>query len=167
MTKNEKINSERLSTSLQKCRIHLQRLHYATTQTKKLFPLDRETYQGLNEAQIGNIDQLVYRFTKLQDELGTNTFRFVMVYLQEDILDKPFRDILNGLERLKIIDSSDTWLALRELRNDLAHEYPMMLEETIDKLNHLFVQLPVLKNILIIIEQLILELPNEKSGLKD
>jgi hypothetical protein len=155
MTTNEKVNLERLKTSLQKCRIHLQRLQYAVSQTERFFPLDREKYQQLNDAQIGNIDQIVFRFTKLQDELGTNTFRYILVYLQEDILDKPFRDILNSLERLKIIDSSDTWLALRELRNDLAHEYPMMLEETIDKLNHLFVQLPVPENILLTIEQIV------------
>lgn len=144
MTTNEKVNLERLTTSLQKCRIHLQRLQYAVSQTEKFFPLESEIYKNLNDAQIGNIDQLIFRFTKLQDEMGTNTFRFVLVYLQEDILDKPFRDILNRLEQLKIIDSSDAWLALRELRNDLAHEYPMMLEETIEKLNHLFVQVPVL-----------------------
>jgi hypothetical protein len=155
MTTNEKVNLERLTISLQKCRIHLQRLKYAVSQTEKLFPLAIEIYQNLDDAQIGNIDQLVFRFTKLQDELGTNTFRYLLVYLQEDILDKPFRDILNRMERLKIIDSSDTWLALRELRNDLAHEYPIMLEETIDKLNHLFMQLPVLENILIIIERLV------------
>lgn len=155
MTTNEKVNFERLSTSLQKCRIHLLRLQYAVSQTEKIFPLDRETYQILNNAQIGNIDQLVFRFTKLQDELGTNTFRYVLVYLQEDIADKPFRDILSRLEQLKIIGSSDTWLALRELRNDLAHEYPTMLEETIDKLNHLLMQLPVLENVFINIERLV------------
>lgn len=153
MTTNEKINFERLSTSLQKCHIHLLRLHYAVSQTKDFFPLDRERYQILNNAQIGNIDQLVFRFTKLQDELGTYTFRYVLLWLQEDIADKPFRDILNRLEQLKIIDSSDTWLTLRELRNDLAHEYPMMLEDTIDKLNHLFLQLPVLESILITVER--------------
>lgn len=155
MTTNEKVNLERLTTSLQKCRIHLQRLQYAVSQTERLFPLDRERYQLLTDAQIGNIDQIVFRFTKLQDELGTNTFRYILVYLKEDILDKPFRDILNKLERLRIIDSSDTWLALRELRNDLAHEYPMMLEETIDKLNHLFVQLVVPEKMLLTIEQIV------------
>ena len=155
MTTNEKVNLERLTTSLQKCRIHLNRLQYAVSQTERLFPLDGEIYQNLDDAQIGNIDQLVFRFTKLQDEMGTNSFRYLLVYLQEDILDKPFRDILNRLEQLKIIDSSDIWLALRELRNDLAHEYPMMLEETIVKLNHLFVQLPILESIFITIEQMV------------
>lgn len=97
MTTNEKVNLERLTTSLQKCRIHLQRIQYAVSQTEKLFPLEREIYQNLDDALIGNIDQLVFRYTKLQDEMGTNTFRYVLVYLQEDILDKPFRDILNSV----------------------------------------------------------------------
>ncbi len=153
MTDKQQITSERLSTSIQKCKIHLQRLQYATTQTQNLFPLTTDRYQTLNDAEIGNIDQLVYRFTKLQDELGTNTFRLLLSFLQEDINDKPFRDILNLLERLKIIDSSDTWLSLRELRNDLAHEYPMMISETIDKLNYLVLQIPLLENILTTIEQ--------------
>jgi hypothetical protein len=155
MTTNEKINLERLTTSIQKCRIHLQRLQYAVSQTEGLFPFDKESYQLLDDAQTGNIDQMIFRFTKLQDELGTNTFRYLLVYLQEDILDKPFRDILNRLERLKIIDSSDTWLALREIRNDLTHDYPMLVEETIDKLNHLFAQFPLLEKILITIERFI------------
>jgi len=59
----------------------------------------------------------------------------LLACLKEDIDDKTFRDVLNNLERLKIIDSSDTWLALRELRNDLTHEYPAMAEETMGKLN--------------------------------
>ena len=62
-------------------------------------------------------------------------------------------NILNTLERLQIIDSSDTWLTLRELRNDLAHDYPIMIDETIDKLNYLFLQLPLIENIFETIEQ--------------
>jgi len=90
--------------------------------------------KSFSEATIGNIDQLIFRFTKLQDELGNNTFRFLLEYLQEDISDKPFRDILNVLQRLKIIESSDAWLSLRELRNDLTHDYPELSDETTAKL---------------------------------
>lgn len=91
----------------------MNRLQYAISQTKNLFPLTLDTYNSFSDATIGNIDQLIFHFTKLQDELGNNTFRFLLEYLQEDIADKPFRDILNILERLRIIDSPDTWLALR------------------------------------------------------
>jgi uncharacterized protein YutE (UPF0331/DUF86 family) len=113
----------------------------------------------ITEANIGNIDQLVFRFTKLQDELGNNTFRFLLEFLKEDITGKPFRDILNTLERLQIIDSSDTWLSLRELRNDLAHDYPIMIDETIDKLNYLVLQLPLIENILKNIEHQVKRTP--------
>jgi uncharacterized protein YutE (UPF0331/DUF86 family) len=95
---------------------------------------------------------LIFRFTKLQYEIGNNAFRLLLEYLQEDIADKPFRDILNILERLNIIESSDTWLSLRELRNDLTHEYPELIDETIDKLNYLYLQLPILENIFLIIK---------------
>ena len=153
MTGKEQMSYERLTVSIQKCRIHLNRLRYASKQVKELFPLTEENYRTLSDSKIGNIDQLVFRFTKLQDELGNNTFRFLLEYLQEDIAGKPFRDILSTLERLLIIDSSDTWLSLRELRNDLAHEYPMMVEETIEKLNYLFLQLPLMEKILVTIEK--------------
>ena len=132
--------------------MHLNRIHYASLQVYKLFPLTSTTYFTLSEATIGNIDQLIFRFTKLQDEIGNNTFRLLLEYLQEDIADKPFRDILNILERLNIIESSDTWLSLRELRNDLNHEYPELIDETIDKLNYLYLQLPILENIFSIIK---------------
>ncbi len=143
----------RLDTSIQKCRLHLQRLHYASNQLADLFPLTVDKYNSFSEATIGNVDQLVFRFTKLQDEIGNTTFRLLLEFLEEDIDNKPFRDILNILERLQIIDLSDDWLIMREIRNDLAHEYPMMLDETIEKLNLLYTKLLPLEQILATIEQ--------------
>lgn len=153
MTQNKKLKNERLQASIEKCLIHQKRLQYATSQINNLFPLTVHTYNSISDATIGNIDQLVFRFTKLQDELGNNTFRFLLEFLEEDVTGKPFRDILNILERLCIIDSSDSWLALRELRNDLTHEYPLMLEETVNKLNHLYTQLQLLNTILSTVQQ--------------
>jgi len=153
MINTEQLNLNRLNTSLQKCKMHLNRIHFANSQVNRFFPLTTEIFNSFSDATIGNIDQLIFRFTKLQDELGNNTFRFLLEYLREDIAEKPFRDILNILERLKIIESADIWLSLRELRNDLTHDYPEMIDETVDKLNHLYNQLPLLENILSIIEE--------------
>ncbi len=143
----------RLDSSIQKCRLHLQRLHYAANQLADFFPITVDKYNSFSEATIGHFDQLVFRFTKLQDEIGNTTFRLLLEFFEEDIANKPFRDILNILERLQIIDLSDDWLIMREIRNDLAHEYPMMHDETIEKLNLLFTKLLPLEQILATIEQ--------------
>ena len=36
------------------------------------------------DATIAFIDQVIFRFTKLQDEIGNNTFRFLLEYLKEE-----------------------------------------------------------------------------------
>ena len=49
-----------------------------------------------------------------------------MEYLDEDVSALPMRDILNLLERYHFIDSADEWGYIRELRNEIAHDYPLM-----------------------------------------
>ncbi|HCL56037.1 MAG TPA: hypothetical protein DHW82_03390 [Spirochaetia bacterium] len=40
-------------------------------------------------------------------------------------------DVLNLLEKLKIIEKTEDWEKLREIRNALSHEYPFDIEERI------------------------------------
>ena len=54
---------------------------------------------------------------------------------------------------VEIIDLSDDWVFMREIRNNLANAYPMMLDEPIEKLNLLFSKLLPLEQILESIEQ--------------
>lgn len=153
MTDFEQLNRERLKKSLERCQLHLDRMHFAMQHLNELFPLKKETYLDLPEMSILLIDQLIFRFTKLQDELGVNSFRFLLISLQEDIEGLPFKDILNKLERLRIIETTDEWMELRELRNNLAHEYPTLVEETIEKLNYFFGAISVLEKIVISVIQ--------------
>jgi hypothetical protein len=37
--------------------------------------------------------------------------------IKEDIEKKPFRDVLNRLEKLEIIENADVWIELRKGRN--------------------------------------------------
>jgi hypothetical protein len=62
-------------------------------------------------------------------------------------------EILSLLERLGVIENTDERINLRELRNNLAHEYSMFEGESISNLNYLYEQLPVLKRIFITLEQ--------------
>jgi hypothetical protein len=147
MTSAESINKERLFKSLDRCDIHLERMQSAEKRLQDHFPLNEDGYKALGEMDVAVIDQLIFRFSKLQDEMGTNTFRFLLIYLQEDIDEKPFKDVLNKLERLGILPSADVWIKLRELRNSLAHDYPTMVLETIEKLNHFWTELAVIVSI--------------------
>lgn len=69
------------------------------------------------------IDQLLFRFIKLQDSVGERLTPASLAALEEPYEDRPMRDRLNRLERLGYLNVAD-WLAWREVRNRLAHEYP-------------------------------------------
>ncbi|MBK8535855.1 MAG: hypothetical protein IPL59_12450 [Candidatus Competibacteraceae bacterium] len=69
------------------------------------------------------VDQLLFRFTKLQDALGERLIPGTLNLLQEPFEPWPMRDRLNRLEKLGFLDVN-RWLAWREIRNRLAHEYP-------------------------------------------
>ncbi len=86
-------------------------------------PLDSTKYDHLTEEQVENIDQFIFRFSKLQDAMGERLFRGVLICLKEEVKNKPFLDLLNRLEQLAIIEKKEEWLLLRNLRNNLSHEY--------------------------------------------
>ena len=147
MIKHEILSKERLANSIEKAAIHLKRIHFCTEQLRDYFPLSEDIFRELSETQIALVDQLIFRFSKLQDELGSKTFKFLLESLKEDIATKPFKDILNRLEQLGYIENSSQWEELRELRNSLAHEYPTMVQETVDSLNVLFDKVFILEEI--------------------
>lgn len=76
-----------------------------------------------NRLKVRLVDQLLFRFTKLQDALGERLIPATLSLLQEPFEAWPMRDRLNRLEKLGVLDV-DQWLAWRDIRNRLAHEYP-------------------------------------------
>jgi hypothetical protein len=69
------------------------------------------------------LDQLLFRFTKLQDAMGTRLVPATLAALSEPFEDWPMIDRLNRLEKLGFLDA-DAWLRWRQIRNQLSHEYP-------------------------------------------
>ena len=68
-------------------------------------------------------DQILYRFMKLQDALGERLVPSTLAWLLEPYESWSMRDRLDRLEKLGLLDV-DQWLAWRDVRNRLAHEYP-------------------------------------------
>lgn len=76
-----------------------------------------------NPERLRVLDQLLFRFSKLQDALGLRLIPATLAVLSEPFEEWPMIDRLNRLEKLGFIDVDD-WLRWREIRNRLAHEYP-------------------------------------------
>jgi hypothetical protein len=145
MLKNEFLN--KLGETQMACALHHERMMYAYHSLKTVFPLNAKTYNKLSSEVISLTDQLIYRFSKLQDTMGNKLFRLILEGLEEDIASLPFIDILNKLEKLNLLEDHAEWLVLRETRNQVAHEYPFLQDELIEGLNELYRQSSNLSNI--------------------
>lgn len=143
---NEK--SDKLNEAILLCKIHNERMSFAWEKVKRHFPLDKEKYLRFEPEELSFIDQLIFRFSKLQDSMGDKLFPAILENLGEEVKALPFIDRLGKLEELKIISSADDWLLLRETRNVVTHEYPFITDEVIQGLNLLSKHYQLIKEIL-------------------
>jgi hypothetical protein len=144
---NEQELNDRLHQIFDICALHLMRMDFAKSKVEPFLPLNRDNYYDLDDITIGFLDQFIFRFSKLQDIMGSRLFPSILELLAEPVSEKAFIDILNRLEKLKIIESALQWIELRKIRNDIAHEYPASITERIEGINILFDNLELLKQI--------------------
>lgn len=131
------LNHKKWVVALDECDSHILRIQHALDHLADKLPLSKEVYHFLSDRDIAYIDQIVFRFSKLQDAMGKKVFPLGLGLLGEDIQGVPFIDLLNKLESLRILPSAARWMDMRELRNDLTHEYPDVIEDRIEALNNL------------------------------
>lgn len=86
-------------------------------------PFTAETAERLDEDQglSERVDAFVARFSRLQDTLGDKLLPELLQALGEErtiLIDR-----LDKAEKLGWIQSSDQWMAIRQLRNQMIHEY--------------------------------------------
>jgi hypothetical protein len=105
--------------------VHLSQIENAFGELSKVynFPLDQGDFHKLleNKIHLAFADQIIYRFSKAQDSMGAKLFKAYLLYQGENV-DKPFLDILHSLEKIDLL-SVDDWFELREIRNEIAHDY--------------------------------------------
>lgn len=102
--------------------IHAERLEGALVVITQLMPLSIENLAQLPLDKIAFLDMLTMRFGKLQDVIGAKIFSLILEALGEDapaLIDK-----LNKLEKLGYIQNVNWWMDLREIRNQVMHDYP-------------------------------------------
>ena len=117
----------------------------------KCIRIGAKDYYDLEEQE--SFEALASRFARDSDILTQKVLKTFYILLQEDI--KTFIDVSNFLEKLNIIEKADDLLNIRELRNQIAHEYvetelPSLFAEI---LNHVPILSLILKNVKLFIEE--------------
>ena len=135
-----------IASALKENDMHIRRLERSRSLLADLFPLTVEAFSNLSEEEIEHIDQFIYRFTKLQDSMGRRLLPAMYTWLESDDRPMPFLDMLNRLEQLQVIDDVGKWQFFRNLRNNLAHDYPESAEQTVDTLNVLYNEIQALED---------------------
>ena len=79
---------------------------------------DKEEYD-LEEQE--SFEALTSRFARTSDILTQKVFKALFIILQENI--RSIIDAANFLEKLEVLENADDLLNIREIRNQIAHEY--------------------------------------------
>ncbi len=98
------------------------RLNMAITEIEPQLPITPLMLKQANIHLLGTLELLTSRFGKLQDVIGDKIFPLLLEHLQEkapSMLDK-----LNKLEKLEYLPDVHWWIELRNIRNNIVHEYP-------------------------------------------
>jgi len=157
------VYKQKVENNMKESLKHLKRLNDAFGQLGNAYniPFDMQGYQAIltNLQDLAFSDQIIYRFSKLQDCMGAKLFKSILLYQGENV-NRPFLDILNQLEKMDIV-SVDEWFEIRDLRNEIAHDYEENDKIAIDILNMIYSLKNELENILNAVANL---LDIDKSG---
>ena len=137
----------RLGDLLNECDLHLLALREAMARCPQ--PLTEDHFAIRDSALVAALDQFSYRFTKLQDVMSVQLFRrFALDVLHEPVESLPIIDILNLLERYGYLPSVVRWQEIREIRNQITHEYRLEPSDLIVTLEMAFCMVTEMSEIL-------------------
>ncbi len=78
------------------------------------------------------LDAYLKRFSSIQDFMGAKIFALLLEVA--GINSNKMSEVLYYIEKEQIIDSLENWIELREVRNELEHDYPEELQEALNNL---------------------------------
>jgi len=103
---------------------------YDYDEIKKLSEID---FNDIHTRRL--INSFLFTFSKLQDLIGAKLFKDVLYELKEiETKHIPMLDVLHKLEQLNMIENASHWDILREIRNELTHEYELSYENRIENI---------------------------------
>jgi len=109
-----------------------QNLRASLRRTAHLLPLDGALLEQLDDEGKERLDAFRVRFADLQDLLAGKVFRSLLLLEEEQTISQ--LDVLNAMEKRRIIPSFQAWKRLRDLRNIFMHDYPEHAQERAEAL---------------------------------
>ncbi|MDR9498560.1 MAG: hypothetical protein RI556_05245 [Hydrogenovibrio sp.] len=119
---NSEKQHERLEFLFRVVEKEIQHLQYAMDQvfSQRITPQTVQKLEQLPELAL-KIEGFTSRFCRLQDTLGDKLLPALLLSLGES--KAPLLINLDKAEKYGWLDSSDDWLSMRSLRNQMVHEY--------------------------------------------
>lgn len=90
---------------------------------------DPKIFADLITEERAVLDAYLKRFSSIQDFLGAKLFPLLLEV--GGIGSERMSETLERIEKEGIIDSLGSWIEMREVRNDLEHDYPESLAEAL------------------------------------
>jgi hypothetical protein len=106
---------ETLREKLEKALAHLE---YSASRTSNL----STDLNSLSEQELADWESYTSRFSRLS-ELFLQRYLRTWIKLRDPGFEGSFRDFLNAAHKHGLIEAVEPWLAIREMRNRMAHEY--------------------------------------------
>lgn len=99
--------------------------------------------------EMESFDSLTSKFNRTSDLYTQKVLRTIWILLHEPFV--PFIDLLNKAEKMRLIQSADKLIEIRDLRNQIAHEYipeaiTDLVPEVIDNCAFLINNIDITKN---------------------
>ena len=89
-------------------------------------------FDALRVEEMAVLEAYLKRFSSIQDFLGAKIFPLLTTLI--GMGECKMSEVLYVMEKEKIIDTFANWLELREIRNELEHDYPDAIEGALEDL---------------------------------
>ena len=118
------MNPTLVNSLVETAKIHEKWLTFALNECKSIFPITASKILMLSNEEFLLLELLGSRFSKLQDFIGSKLITVVLTEMGEFSTDLSMIDKLNRLEKFHLITDAKLWTEMRQVRNQLSHEYP-------------------------------------------
>jgi hypothetical protein len=117
---------------------HLLTLQEALDDMHDNYPFSEQFIKNMSKSELRTLETMTSRFGKLQDLVGTKIIDLYLLHELQPIEGLSILDKVHKLEKLHVLDNAEIWRELRDVRNNISHEYPDNPELAAKQLNNVY-----------------------------